>query len=530
MNAYLQSLPFHAFPARRRHPVLGLCLIAISYLLPIALLIANGVYAYRTTFGAPVVRPFLGIHTLVGLLLTGALCAAILVSRRMFTIGFALRQPDAIELLKTDRRAPVLYLRSFNDDGVPDLTSSVIPFGPRQTIETRLSRVFRGIGPVVSIGRPGERLPEVGANRFYVSDNDWQRAVLYFIDRAAAVIIMIGRSKGVAWEIDTALRTVPRERLLLMFPYLLPKEKRTLTRMAKDNVRLRGRGDDSVSKAMLADLQQEHELRYTAFREQFGNQVSANLPARLDNGVFLDFFSDGLPRRLPVRRPLLVRRQRDRQGLTLDYERTLRPFLQKLQDGEMGPDRIELFFTNRYTLALFTTVCFVAFLCCFGFPFVSGFEPIGLVVFFLGTVPGNLAYWGVWNLSRHISLAAVIARLMSAAAGGWLGSVFGWVVYSAGLLPENAQAYPGALVAAFIDGTGGAIAGLIAGFRFPVWRWAAVVMTTGLALVLAGAMAAGLTFQSSDRTDAGDVLAVAYPCLAVAGAIWGVIRLSRRTR
>ena len=31
-----------------------------------------------------------------------------------------------------------------------------------------------GVGPVLAIGRPGEKLAHLGAARLYVSDDDWQ--------------------------------------------------------------------------------------------------------------------------------------------------------------------------------------------------------------------------------------------------------------------------------------------------------------------------------------------------------------------
>ncbi|MEZ5843538.1 MAG: hypothetical protein R3D27_07370 [Hyphomicrobiaceae bacterium] len=57
----------------------------------------------------------------------------------------------------------------------------------------------------LAIGRPGERLPASGAVRLYAWEEIWQDAVLELIARARLVILRMGRSKGLSWEIDQVL-------------------------------------------------------------------------------------------------------------------------------------------------------------------------------------------------------------------------------------------------------------------------------------------------------------------------------------
>ena len=202
-------------------------------------------------------------------LLVGLL-TVVLALRRLYKYGAALRKLDAIELIKHDPRAPVLYLRSFDDDGVPDYSGIYVSDRRRgETVEMQLAKVLMGMGPVVSIGRPGERIPELGTNRFYVSDDDWQQAVLYFLDRAAAVIIVVGRSTGVTWEITTALRNVPLSRLLFVFPYLLARENRTLGKEWSELLPVRGGGPTILSGKLLTELRKERETRYRVFCSTF---------------------------------------------------------------------------------------------------------------------------------------------------------------------------------------------------------------------------------------------------------------------
>lgn len=502
------SPPFELLPARPRRPTLGALLVVVSYVFPFSVFfVLFFEYKYGTIFGTQM--------SVVSLPLYFVLLVA---GRAIFKIGSALRHPDAIELMNVDRRPPVLYLRSFDDDGVPDQTGSLIPFGTKQTIEMRLSQVFKELGPFISIGRPGERLPEVGANRFYVSDNDWQQAVLYFLERSAAIVIVIGSSTGISWEIKTALSTVSHQKILLAFPYLLSKEKRTIKRVIWETIRPRSNREiDSVSKTMLADLRKEQEARFRFFREKFGEVFSPNLPFSTNGCIFLDFYANAQPRLIPTKQPLFIRRQRDRQGLTLDYRRTLRPFLEKIQGHTIKPDWVEWFFSNTFTLEIFTAVCMIVAV-------ISYFKSPRGVFYFLGIVSAILAYWGAWNLVRYIGWISIVNRLAAAVTVGWLGIFFFSIVYLAGMLHETPEGTLGEFIIPYIDGLGGMIAGFISGFRLNILGRTMAIITIGVALVLVGTWVAGLSPQLSEQLDTGEVLVLIFPCLAIGGAIWGVIR------
>ena len=73
-------------------------------------------------------------------------------------------------------------------------------------------------GPFVAVGRPGDFLPQLGANRLYVDDADWQAAVLRLMDGAAGAVIRMGLGGGLSWEIQQAVLRFPPERLLFVVP------------------------------------------------------------------------------------------------------------------------------------------------------------------------------------------------------------------------------------------------------------------------------------------------------------------------
>ena len=116
--------------------------------------------------------------------------------------------------------AAVLYLRSFgSDQGV---------MGMSLGWEQQLVQVLGRVGQVVAIGRPGERLPPVGALRCYVGHADWQAEVARRLDAAPLVFIRVGDGEGVRWEVEQAMQRVAPQRLVL----LVPARGRALQRFA----------------------------------------------------------------------------------------------------------------------------------------------------------------------------------------------------------------------------------------------------------------------------------------------------------
>lgn len=127
----------------------------------------------------------------------------------------------------------VLYLRSFKDDDRRERVESPVRAGREGllmylrlsglTQEEQLVAAFRPAGPVVSLGRPGERLPELGALRIYRSDDTWRETVLDLLHRARLVVIALGSGRSLEWELLQAVRVVAPERLLLLI--LMPADE-----------------------------------------------------------------------------------------------------------------------------------------------------------------------------------------------------------------------------------------------------------------------------------------------------------------
>lgn len=56
----------------------------------------------------------------------------------------------------------------------------------------------------------------LGATRLYLSDADWQPVVTSLLQTVPLVVLVVGNSRGVRWELETAVRVVAPERLLLV--------------------------------------------------------------------------------------------------------------------------------------------------------------------------------------------------------------------------------------------------------------------------------------------------------------------------
>ncbi|MCY7308695.1 MAG: TM2 domain-containing protein [Rhodoferax sp.] len=155
--------------------------------------------------------------------------AAFLISAhtgfRLLRTGWKYDVVSAEKLLKTDRRPPVVYLRSFEADSeivlrpagfwnrsVTVVFDYMMTFSPEQ----ELAEVLNRVGPVIAIGKPGEPLPELGAARLYVSDVDWKAKVTDMIARSRLVVIRTGSTPNLQWEIEQTMARVPRRHILFV--------------------------------------------------------------------------------------------------------------------------------------------------------------------------------------------------------------------------------------------------------------------------------------------------------------------------
>jgi hypothetical protein len=145
-----------------------------------------------------------------------------------FDLGRRMRLPDGWEVLKSDRRPPVIYLRPFFEDARQVYDA---PVGARHggvgtsasarrsaSHEREIAKILGRIGPLIAIGKPGDRVAPHGFARVYVGDDVWQQAVLDLIKRSAIVILQPEATDGTWWELQTVAATTDWRRLLMIVP------------------------------------------------------------------------------------------------------------------------------------------------------------------------------------------------------------------------------------------------------------------------------------------------------------------------
>jgi hypothetical protein len=126
-------------------------------------------------------------------------------------------QVDADSLLAVDRRPPILFLRSFDDDEKQRFSTSqkaLLDF----SLETRLSNHFSRFGPFVAIGSPKETMPQPGAARVLLSNDEWQPRVVRWMKDAQTIIMYSGKTHWVNWELRQVIENACSTRLILMIP------------------------------------------------------------------------------------------------------------------------------------------------------------------------------------------------------------------------------------------------------------------------------------------------------------------------
>lgn len=206
---------------KRGRSVLHLSL-AVTLFVAALLVIAVGV-AFAIGMGG--VQNARGVSKLIAVAFVVTLGPILYAASQQFDHAKRLRQRDARLVLRDDPRPPVIYLRSFIHDasrqnplrvvrssgGVP-----LVVFSP-PVHEVRLARVFRRVGPVIAVGKPGEPMPELGASRLYLEDAWWQPEVLRLVRSAALVVIRVSTTPGTYWEMVNVFRSVPGEKIVLFF-------------------------------------------------------------------------------------------------------------------------------------------------------------------------------------------------------------------------------------------------------------------------------------------------------------------------
>jgi hypothetical protein len=149
-----------------------------------------------------------------------------LLARALWRVGRRLNRRRRNEIILRDK-PPVLLLRSFTDDvaGIPSNMLISRLFRRRKRLEETIGQQLTGAGPFVAIGRPGERLPQLGASRLYLDDSEWQAVVEAFIARSDLIIMIAGKTQWIQWELANVLKQDRIAALLIVFPRITEADR-----------------------------------------------------------------------------------------------------------------------------------------------------------------------------------------------------------------------------------------------------------------------------------------------------------------
>ncbi len=133
--------------------------------------------------------------------------------------------------IELDTRAPVIYLRSFNQEESDNSVKKKIHdnfFGEfipgvsspdREQEQHNIAKYMNQIGPYIAIGRPGEDLPFPGARKVYVADDEWQDVVSKWIDKSKTVVLEPdGSGQGLTWEMTYLAQHADPKSILIILP------------------------------------------------------------------------------------------------------------------------------------------------------------------------------------------------------------------------------------------------------------------------------------------------------------------------
>lgn len=249
-----------------------------NFLLPIVVasfLTATVIVVFRVWLARPSATLEHAVYIRTAMLMVGTIAADPIIRyfRRRLLANRAVRAAD--QLAAPDARRPVLYLRSFALDETiaqPPLGAIVMGASSHNTSEQAMVASLGRLGPVIAIGRPGERLPPSGAARFYSADDTWRSKVANAAAAAQLVVWTSGTSPGLVWEIGYLLREVPFDRLAIWaHPHLLG----------------------------LARAEREAEWRH--FTATLGTMFPKPFPEELGATRFFTLAPDGKPLRVPMR-------------------------------------------------------------------------------------------------------------------------------------------------------------------------------------------------------------------------------------
>jgi hypothetical protein len=104
-------------------------------------------------------------------------------------------------------------------------------YGPAQhewlSFEQVMAEALSAYGPLIAIGRPGEKLSPLGAARLWVEHGEWQREVDSLLEKCSRVVMVLGWCQGedgLAWELRRLCGLATPQKIAIVVPPVEEKE------------------------------------------------------------------------------------------------------------------------------------------------------------------------------------------------------------------------------------------------------------------------------------------------------------------
>ncbi|MFH9969600.1 hypothetical protein ACH4PR_51710 [Streptomyces mirabilis] len=141
------------------------------------------------------------------------------------------------QVTQDDLRPPVLYLRSFADDKLIVRSHASSRQGVLARYTYRRWELFEEVvawhlwryGPVVAAAEPGAEQPALGAAREELDDSVdavWRARVTALAEQAGLIVVLVGRTEGLAWELELLHRLGRLDRTVFLLPPV-PRRSKT---------------------------------------------------------------------------------------------------------------------------------------------------------------------------------------------------------------------------------------------------------------------------------------------------------------
>lgn len=189
--------------------------------------------------------------------------------------GKKLAARNAHDIIRRDSRKPVLFLRSFADDGERIRAVGYADVKTAKTEESIMVKKLKTLGPVIAIGRPGEELAEIGAARIYVPHANWQQVALLLMKHSRCVVMKAGDSPGLHWEMAALRQYVDPRKVVIRIPKA-PKLGQSFSDLREDK--------------------EGNQQAYKRFRESMYRSMQVELPEMIEEFNYIGFDRNWLPR------------------------------------------------------------------------------------------------------------------------------------------------------------------------------------------------------------------------------------------